>query len=82
VQDLYGSGGSISGGEWQVAKISALKNAAIQGWVVDVKVHYGKQVVRYGSTQPDKVNRAGQLVASFQVHRATSWRVLQWTRGS
>jgi hypothetical protein len=83
VSDHYQSGGTISGGEWAIESALAVRNAAIHGWVVDTRVRYGMQTVSFGSSRPNKVNQAGEMVASFQVRWINNvWQVLEWTRGN
>lgn len=83
VRKHYQSGGSINGGDWHIDSASAIRNAAIAGWVVDLNVTFGRQTISFGSSQPDKVNEPGRMILSIQVHRSDdAWKVLEWTRGS
>jgi hypothetical protein len=83
VQAHYEAGGSIKGGDWRIEKSVAVPNPAVGGWNVDLSVSYGRQVVSYGTSQPDKVNPAGEMVLSVQVGRVDdAWRVFEWVRGS
>lgn len=82
LEDHYSSGGTIHGGEWSIEAVQAVRNRAINGWVVDLSVSFTQQVVKFGSSRPDDVNESGRMVVSVQVAgTAGGWRVRQWTRG-
>jgi hypothetical protein len=81
--DLYDSGGSIRGGAFTINTVSSLKNPATGGWLVELGVEFGPQVVDYPSPKPDEHPKGGRLPLNVQVAWLEGeWRVLEWTRGA
>ena len=83
VADLYQSGGSIRGGAFKIKGISTVKNPATGGWLVELGVEFGPQVVDHPTPQEDEHPKGGRLPLNVQVAwRQGEWRVLEWTRGA
>jgi hypothetical protein len=83
LERLYGSGGTIRGGDFEVLSASALKNPSTHGWLVELGVRFGPQVVDHPSPKPDEHPKGGRLPLNIQVaHRSSDWSVLEWTRGA
>lgn len=83
LEGLYKSGGSIRGGEFKIKSVSSVKNPETRGWLVELGVEFGPQVVDHPEPEKDEHPKGGQLPLNVQVaEHENGWRVLQWTRGA
>jgi hypothetical protein len=83
LRDLYSGGGSIRGGELRVTSIDAVRNPATHGWLVEIGVKFGPQLVDNPAPKPDQHPKGGQVPLNVQAAwRGNGWKVLEWTRGT
>jgi hypothetical protein len=81
VRDIYGSGGHIDGGAWNVQVRSSSIRPDLSAWTVFTDVQYGpQQVVRDSKTTS---LGGGKSPMTFVVKKASGeWTVLRWSRAS
>lgn len=78
IEELYDSGGHLEGGDWRSGRALASRNAS--GWLVTVRVTYGKQTVHRPGEDPQDLP-GGPHTLNFTVNLVDS-KVVRWTRAS
>lgn len=83
IERLYAEGATVTGGDWSVDSSMAHSNPATGGWLLELVVSFGPQMIDRGGTAPDVKLGGGRLPVNLQlIWRGDSWRVLESTRGA
>ena len=83
LSDLYAGGGTITGGDFKITGITTVPNPATEGWLVEIGVEFGPQLVDHPAPKTDEHPKGGRLPLNVQVAwQDDGWRVLEWTRGA
>jgi hypothetical protein len=82
IEQIYRTGGTITGGAWHPAINSALHNSD-GSWLVTGYITFDPQKVTRSSGGPTEANEGGAATTHLTVkHIATHWKVTMWSRES
>ena len=83
IERLYESGAVVRGGDWSIGGISAIRNPATDGWLVELAVRFGPQFIDRPGSADDQDLKGGRLPVNLQLEwRDSSWQVGESTRGA